>query len=43
MPPVIQGQLPLQMPEDQSIVIDIDDLVVDYPGHDPADAERDRP
>ena len=35
-PPVIQGQLPLQMPEDQSIVIDIDDLVVDYPGHDPA-------
>jgi hypothetical protein len=35
-PPVIQGQLPLQMPEDQSIVINIDDLVVDYPGHDPA-------
>jgi hypothetical protein len=35
-PPVIHGQLPLQMPEDQSIVINIDDLVVDYPGHDPA-------
>jgi len=35
-PPVIQGQLPLQTPEDQSIVISIDDLIVDYPDHDPA-------
>jgi hypothetical protein len=35
-PPVIQGQLPLQMPEDESIVISIDDLIVDYPDHDPA-------
>ena len=35
-PPVIQGQLPLQTLEDQSIVISIDDLIIDYPGHDPA-------
>ena len=28
--------MPLQTPEDQSIVIDIDDLIVDYPDHNPA-------
>ncbi len=35
-PPVIQGQLPLQTREDQSITISIDDLIVEYPGNDPA-------
>ena len=35
-PPVIQGQVPLQTLEDQPIVIGIDDLIIDYPGNDPA-------
>jgi len=35
-PPVIGGQQPLQTLEDQSIVIGIDDLIVDYSGNDPA-------
>ena len=35
-PPFIQGQHPLQTLEDQSIVIGIDDLIVDYSGNDPA-------
>ena len=34
--PVIQGQVPLQTLEDQSIVISIDDLIIDYPGNDAA-------
>ena len=35
-PPVIQGQLPLQTQEDQSITVNIDDLIIDYPDNDPA-------
>jgi len=35
--PVIQGQVPLQTLEDQAIDVRIDDLIVDYPGGDPAD------
>ncbi len=34
--PVIQGQVPLQTEEEQSIEIRLDDLIVDYPGSDPA-------
>jgi hypothetical protein len=36
-PPVILGQVPLQVAEDHSLAIDIDDLVVEYPGGNPAD------
>ena len=34
--PVIRGQVPLQTQEDQSLLIDIEDLVVDYPDNNPA-------
>ena len=34
--PVIQGQVPLQTPEEQSIEIRLDDLVIEYAGNDPS-------
>jgi len=34
--PVIQGQQPLSVPEDQAITIGLDDLVIVYPGGDPS-------
>jgi hypothetical protein len=37
--PVIRGQVPLQTLEDQLIVIDIDDLIVDYPDNNPANLD----
>ena len=36
-PPVIQSQVPLQTLEDLPIVIEMADLVIDYPGGDPAE------
>ncbi len=34
--PVIRGQLPLQTPEEQSIEIRLSDLIIEFPGRDPA-------